>query len=140
MKVFLVFVFFSGLFTLNSNSLFSENFIGQSKTEIVKSVNDKYKTFKLNRAFVNNTFNYLKYEDRIREITVLFFLTDNNKCKMIRIMSDYSNLRDLKEELDNNYTSKEENLWEYNFDGTEYTVEMLEGDWFFTISIKEKIK
>ena len=36
-------------------------------------IDENYRSFKLNTAFVNNSFNYLKYEDKIREITILFF-------------------------------------------------------------------
>lgn len=136
MKTLLISIFFSFL-TSSGSSLFSEHFIGMNKTEISKKIAEGHRSFKLNSAFINNAYNYLKYEDRIREITVLFFLDDDENCRMIRIMSDYSNLNDLEEELNNNYNIIKKDYWHYNENGVNYDVKLEEGDWFFTISIKE---
>lgn len=122
--------------SLAGGSLFQQNFIGLNKNEIAKYFSENNRSFKLNTAYINNSYNYLKYEDKVREITVLFFLDDDNQCRMIRIMSDYSNLNDLEAELNQNYKKTEKNLWCFIDDDTTYDVELEEGDWFFTISVK----
>lgn len=136
MKTLLISIFFS-LLANSGSSLFSEHFIGMNKIEIAKRITEGHRSFKLNNAYVNNAYNYLKYEDGIREITALFFLDDDENCRMIRIMSDYSNLNDLEEELNNNYNKIDKSFWQYNENGINYDVRLEEGDWFFTISVKE---
>ena len=138
MNIFLVNIILSSLLSLTNGSLFFENYIGKHKSEISEIVTENHKRYKLNTAYVNNSFNYLKYEDNIREITVLFFLNDDDTCRMIRVMSDYSNLNDLLEELNANYTKIESKSWQYQAEGKKYAVTLEEGDWFFTISVKEK--
>jgi putative IMPACT (imprinted ancient) family translation regulator len=124
------------MLAVGNESIFSEHFIGKSKSEITQIVNEKYKSFKLNTAYINNAYNYLKYEDKIREITILFFLNEKDNCRMIRVMSDYSNLRDLHEELNTNYKKIKNNNWQYEAGGELYNVALEEGDWFFTITIE----
>lgn len=136
MNAIFISIVLSGLLSLSNGSLFETNFIGMDKAEITATVNEKHRAFKLNTAYVNKAYNYLKFEDSIREITVLFFLNDDDKCHMIRIMSDYSNINDIVEELNSYYTSTEKNCWKYDEDDKNYFVNLEEGDWFFTVSIK----
>jgi len=119
------------------SSFFSTNYIGKPKAEIVKNMTESFKTFKLNTSNINKTYNYLKYEDKIQEITVLFFLSDENKCKMVRYMSDYSNINDVLEEINLKYSKIDTNNWKYNSNDKYYIVNLEQGDWFFTVTIKE---
>ncbi len=128
-----------GLFLVhNDPCLFQTNFMGMNEQTIRSELNDHYSSFKENTTFINNTYNYLKYEDSIREITILFFLNDDNECRMIRIMSAYSNYNDLLKEVRQNYHSLTKNNWVYNSNNINYLVKLEEGDWFFTISIQEE--
>lgn len=133
--IFVSILFFS--FLIQGDSLFNHEFIGMHKTDIVKLISEKHKSFKLNSAYVNNAYNYLKYEDRIREITLLFFLNDDDNCRMVRMMSDYSNINDVKEDLDSNLKKMDAKHWQLKTASANYNVEMEEQDWFFTVSIKE---
>ena len=133
-KIVLLFII-SGCFTIES---YGQNFIGMQKSEIIEVMKDSQKNFKLNTSYVNPHYNYLKYEDPINEITVLFFLSDEDECKMIRKMYDYSNINDVEKELNENYTKVEKNKWEYRQLLQKYSVELTEGDWFFTVTIKKK--
>ena len=133
-KIVLLF-FISGCFALES---YSQNFIGMHKSEIIEVMKDSHKNFKLNTSYVNPHYNYLKYEDPINEITILYFLSDEDECKMIRKMYDYSNINDVEKELNEKYTKVEKNMWEYRQLLQKYSVELTEGDWFFTVTIKKK--
>lgn len=135
MKTLFIILIIASSVSIN-NSLFNRNFMGLHKTEISKLIAENNKSFKLNTAYINNAYNYLKYEDKIREITALFFLDDDDYCRMIRIMSDYSNLNDIIEDLNEHYNETGTNLWSYSNSGKNYVVKLEEGDWFFTISIK----
>jgi hypothetical protein len=127
-----------GLLLNGDTSLFSDHFIDLEKSEIQLLVKENHKKFKLNTGFNNKAYNYLKYEDKIREITVLFFLTDKDRCKMVRIMSDYSNIHDLKAALNASYEQMGENKWQYKSNKKYYNVDLLEEDWYFSVTIKEK--
>ncbi|HBH49771.1 MAG TPA: hypothetical protein DDX98_14090 [Bacteroidales bacterium] len=138
MKILIFHLLLVGLMATDRGSIFSINYIGKSADEIKELVLEHHKMYKPNTAFINDSYNYLKYEDRIREITVLFFLNDNNHCRMIRIMSDYSNINDLRDELDSNYESVDNYNWKYKAGNMCYSVSLTEEDWYFTIAIKKK--
>lgn len=128
-------IFMSGFYTVE---IYSQHFIGMHKNKIIEVMNDSKKSFNLNTSNVNPHYNYLKYEDRINEITILYFLSDDNKCTMIRKMYDYSNIIDAENELDEKYTKIDKNKWEYRYMMQKFSIELVEGDWFFTITIKKK--
>jgi hypothetical protein len=129
----LVFVF--GLYT---HEISGQNFIGMHKDDIIVKMKDSQKNFKLNTSNKNPHYNYLKYEDPINEITILFFLSDDDECTMIRKMYDYSNINEVENELNEKYSKVDANKWEYRELLQKYSVELLEGEWFFTVTIKKK--
>ena len=117
---------------------FTQNFIGSSKDEIVKMMNEKNPGFSLDDGVVNNTYKYLKYVDKENEETWLFFLSDENICTHSKLMSDFSNLQTRKDELDKEYKPAGENKWIFINKGTTFIVELKKEEWFFTITIKKK--
>jgi hypothetical protein len=117
---------------------FTQNFIGSTKDEIVKTMNEKNPGFSLDDGVVNNTYKYLKYVDKENEETWLFFLSDENICTHSKLMSDFSNLQTRKDELDKEYKPAGENKWIFINKGTTYIVELKKEEWFFTITIKKK--
>ena len=130
-----------GLLVLTAQVFFlgviqAQNMIGLDKEEIMDEMNTRFKTFKLNTSTVNHTYKYLKYEDNINEITILFFLSDNDKCTLIRKMYDYSNINDVLKDLNGNYKSDGKNKWTYSDHGNHYVVDLSEGEWFFTVTVK----
>lgn len=119
-------------------SFFSSSYIGKHKEEIKKIMLENHRTLRLNSSNVNEKYNYLKYEDQINEITVLFFLSDSNTCKRIRLMSAYSNINYILDDLNNNYEEFTRNKWHYSSNENEFAVILEEGDWFFTVTVKNK--
>ena len=116
----------------------AQNMIGMDKEEIMEEMNTRFKTFKLNTSTVNHAYKYLKYEDSINEITILFFLSDNDKCTLIRKMYDYSNINEVLMDLNDNYKSSGKNQWTYADRGQQFQLDLSEGEWFFTITVKPK--
>lgn len=115
-----------------------QNFIGMHKDEIAEEMKVSYKQFKLNRGTVNPHYKYMKFEDTINEKTILFFLSGDNKCTMVRILCDYSNINEMVAELDENFKSVERDVWSDRKNGKDFTIRLTEEEWFFTVSIKEK--
>ena len=119
----------------NSNA---QNYIGMHKDQIIQVMKETQINCKLNTTTNNTHYKYLKYEDKISEITILYFLSDDDRCTLIRKMCDYSNINDILAELNKDYTSMGTNVWEYKDNGKTYNVILSEEDWFFTITTRLK--
>jgi hypothetical protein len=115
-----------------------QHFIGMHRNDIIDEMKSSHKSFQLNTTNVNPHYNYLKYEDHINEITILYFLSDEDRCTLVRKMYDYSNINDVERELNEKYDKVGKNEWEYSHLLQRYSVSLTEGDWFFTVTIKKK--
>ncbi|HEY4787685.1 MAG TPA: hypothetical protein VIH57_16625, partial [Bacteroidales bacterium] len=76
---------------------------------------------------------YLKYINKITDQTMLLFLSEKDICTSTKLMSDYSNLLQVKKDLDKNYKSAGKNTWKYTKDGVKYVVKLKREEWFFTV-------
>lgn len=125
------------LLAFPSIHLNGQYYVGCHKDEIKLLMKENHKLLKLNTTNVNRSFNYLKYEDKINEITVLFFLSDNDVCTMVRMMYDYMNINDVEDFLKTQTRKIGENKYLYKFNKKWLLLEMDEGEWFFTVSVRE---
>jgi hypothetical protein len=116
----------------------AQNFIGMDKDQIIQVMNETHKNFKLNTSVANPYYKYLKFENKISEITILFFLSEENKCTLVRKMCDYSNINDVIEELNQKYTATGKNSWTFKDNGKIYLVNLNEEEWYFTVTTKLK--
>jgi hypothetical protein len=137
MRTFLLCLVFSLFFCPLANS---QNYIGLHKNEIIDSMKVSHRNFKINRDVVNKTYHYIKFEDKITEQTVLFFLSDTDHCTLIRWMGDYSNINDMVKRLNTNYHKAGKNQWHYSHEGKEYAISLDEGEWYFTVTFRPKNK
>jgi hypothetical protein len=115
-----------------------QNFIGMHMDNIKEVMKKNSPMLKLNTNVVNHDYKYLKYEDKINEITVLFFLSEDDKCTMVRKMCDYANINDEIQMLNTKYKPAGKNTWLYEEGGKKYLVTLEEGEWYFTITTKLK--
>lgn len=118
--------------------VYSQHFIGLHESEIKQVMKESYKTFRLNTSTVNPHYKYLKYEDKINEITILFFLSEDNHCTLVRKMCDYSNIIEVIEELNAKYVPIDKNSWEYVEGNKTYLVTLVEEEWYFTVTTRLK--
>ena len=114
-----------------------QNFIGLHKDEIAGLLKTVYPQFKLDRNAVNRAYNYLKFVDKVSEQTILFFLSDTDVCTYVRWMADYANLSDITGMLNSNYIRNGPNSWTYSEKGENYTVTLIEEEWYFTVSFRK---
>lgn len=135
MKISIYILLISLIVSLKVNA---QNFIGLHKKEIAALMKETQKEFVLNTGVVNKKYNYLKYEDKINEQTVLYFLNDDNYCTYVRLISDYANYISTLETLNARYTRKNENTWIYKDQGKKYIVYLEKEEWFFTVNTKKK--
>jgi hypothetical protein len=115
-----------------------QNYIGLHKNEIASLMKETQREFKLNTGVVNKKYNYLKYEDKINEQTLLYFLNKDDYCTYVRLISDYSNYNSLIDTLNKKYKRKNDNTWIYTDKGVKYIVNLEKEEWFFTINTKKK--
>ncbi|MBN1115880.1 MAG: hypothetical protein JXA77_01650 [Bacteroidales bacterium] len=139
MRVLLIIWIALSSMMIKVDSFFGVNYIGMSKNEIKQMISENHKALKLNTVNTNDKYNYLKYEDRINEITVLFFLSEDDNCTLVRLMSDYSNINDILDDLNSIYIPIDKSNWKFK-DAENLIINLEEGDWFFTITIREKDK
>jgi hypothetical protein len=116
---------------------YGQNFIGMSTLEIATQLKSTNPQFKLDKNAVNTTYKYLKYVDKISEQTILFFMSDKDKCTYVRWMADYSNLNDMISLLNANYKKIGPNNWTFTEKGEEFSVTLVEDEWYFTVNYRK---
>lgn len=116
----------------------AQQYIGLHKDVIKEMMKSGNKEMYLDKSTVNNTYNYLKYVDALDEQTLLYFLDNEDKCKLIRHMCDYSMLDEKVEELNESYTKTADDTWQYKEGGEIYEITLEEGEWYFTITTRKK--
>jgi hypothetical protein len=137
MRVFKYSYIVISLLSLRISEIKAQNYIGMTKEQIIMDMDTSHKSFKLNTSAINPYYNYLKYEDVVNEMTILFFLSEKNECTLIRKMCDYANINDELGQLNQKYKQQSKNKWTYTLNGKSYLVSLEEGEWYFTITTKE---
>jgi len=84
MRILSILLVTGGLWFFTGTFCSAQHYIGMHKDEVIQTMKDSHKRLKLNTSVVNPHYNYLKFEDRINEITMLFFLSDKDICTNIR--------------------------------------------------------
>jgi hypothetical protein len=110
-----------------------QNYIGMHKDQIIETMKETNKRLKLNTEVINPHYNYLKFENRIDEITFLFFLSDKDICTSVRETYAYSNINDVIESLNKKYTKEAENKWFFLDKNGMHKVELVEKEWYFVV-------
>ena len=128
---FIVLLFFQG--TIPAQPL-----VGMKKADIISYMKLNLPGFAQDNSIVNKQYNYLKYYDRTNEETILCFLSEDDKCYVLRRMSDYSNLENTIKKLDNEYKRTGTDTWSFIIDKDEFVVELKRDKWYFTIETKRK--
>jgi len=116
----------------------TSNYIGMQKEDIIKNMQKSNPGFDLDESSVNKTYKYLKFVDKYNEETWLFFLSDNDVCIHTKLISDYSNLKQRTDELNKKYKKAGELKWSFMDKGSEYLVEIVKEEWYFSIVTKMK--
>jgi len=111
----------------------SQHFVGKSKVQVEKEMKTLLPEFVIDNSSVNRTYKYLKYINKITEQTMLIFLSENDICTSTKVVSDYSNLLQVKKDLNNSYKSTGKDTWKYSIDGVKYVVKLKREEWYFTV-------
>lgn len=110
----------------------SQNLIGLPKEVIYSELLKEYPTFVRDNTFVNHSYNYLKYIDKVDEQTLLIFLSDQNICTSTKLICDYSELNSIKLKL-KKYKQISKDKWMYSKNGKTYFIRLKREEWFFSL-------
>ena len=83
MRSFILITIILQIGILRAAPAFSQHFIGMHESTIKEVMKETHKTFRLNTSTVNPHYKYLKYEDNINEVTLLFFLSEYDDCTLV---------------------------------------------------------
>lgn len=122
------------------SAVHAQHIIGMPKDQLTKEMKKLYPDFVQDNSSVNNTYKYLKYIDKRNEQTLLVFLTDDDVCKSTKLISDYMNLLDVKNNLNKNYKPSGKDKWTYKVDNITYLVTLKREKWFFSVFTSKKEK
>jgi hypothetical protein len=132
---------FLGIILLLANlSMYCQHIIGLHKDQLGTEIGKFYPNFIQDHSSVNTTYKYLKYIDKTNEQTLLVFLTDNDCCKSTKLISDYSNILEVKNSLAKNYKQAGKDKWIYKYNGEVYSIILKREKWFFSVFTAKKEK
>ncbi len=133
MKTFLLtcLLFFAFLLV----NTYGQNFIGMTKEEIKQTMKESKKEFYFSKEVNTGKYHFLKFENMDETKTMLFMLSDEEKCKYTKLMCDYSLLKSFEDSLNSNYDYQKNMKWIDSHEESEqdYLIELEKKDWFFTV-------
>jgi hypothetical protein len=112
--------------------------VGMSKEEVKEWMKEEQKEFRLDNSVIKQSFNYLKYVNRIKTKTWILYFTEEDVCKTSRLVCDYTEYAKMVEMLNGKYGEEEELNWEYSSGDELIKVELIRQEWYFTIQETKK--
>jgi len=130
-------IYIALLFLLAGTTLFSQNLINHSGSEIKTIMKERYKDFRLSTTTKNPSYRYLKYENYLKTETLLFFLSEDDVCTYYKYLGDYSCYNAKIAVMNEKYKKIDENAWIEELEGEKYRIELIKGEWFFTLTTRK---
>lgn len=121
------------LLGLEFTSLSGQSMIDLSKKEVSARVKEEHKGFRSDNSVVNQRFNYLKYVNGLRTRTWIFYFTEEDICRTIKLICDYDEYDEVMEELNKSYAKSGESEWNYLLDKDTVQVTLTRQEWYFTV-------
>ncbi|MFH0755742.1 MAG: hypothetical protein V2B15_00455 [Bacteroidota bacterium] len=111
----------------------AQNLVGLPKEEVVELVKKDHKDFRKDGSVIKQQFNYLKYVNGMRTKTWILYFDDDDICKTSKIICDYSEIREMEEDLNSKFERTGEFNWEYKVGSDTFQIELIRQEWYFTI-------
>jgi hypothetical protein len=110
-----------------------QSMIDLTKEEVRVLVKDKHKEFRRDNSVVNQRFNYLKYVNGLRTRTWIFYFTDEDICKSIKMVCDYGKYDKVLEDLNDTYQKIGASEWAYVLKKDSVHVSLTRQEWYFSV-------
>lgn len=117
---------------------FAQNFIGQHKQDIQKSIKQAYPGFFFEKEVENGNKSFLKYVNTLEEQTMLFIIDEKGYCTSVARMYNTWLFAKIKQDLDSKYKSTGTLTWIDYDDGKDYEIVLKKGKWFITVFTRLK--
>ncbi len=114
----------------------AQDFIGMQAEEIKKQMRAGQKDFALDETTVNKVYKYLKYVDDMETRTILFFLSEDDRCTWYKIIYDNDLLASVVQQLDSTCRKISDTLWLEETGGQQYRKELKKQEWFFSVTTR----
>jgi hypothetical protein len=111
----------------------AQSLIGLSKGEVVELVQQEYKEFQKDASVIKQTFNYLKYVNDARTKTWILHFNEADICFVSKLVCDYGELGKMVGMMNQKYTQKGKEQWEYLSGRDTIQVSLIRQEWYFTI-------
>ena len=111
----------------------AQSMIDLTKEEVQVLVKSKHKEFRRDNSVVNQRFNYLKYVNGLRTRTWIFYFTDEDICKSIKMVCDYGEHDEVLEDLNDSFEKVGESEWAYELKGDSVHVSLTRQEWYFSV-------
>jgi len=123
----------SAILLLAVPSLRAQSVIGMTKEEVRAMVQENHKEFRPDRLVVNQSFNYLKYVNGLRTRTWIFYFTDRDLCRSVKLVCDYGEYDEVLEDLNKSYDQAGESRWTYLLNSDTIQLTLTRQEWYFTV-------
>jgi hypothetical protein len=114
----------------------AQDYIGMRAEEIRKQMRAGRKDFSLDETTVNKVYKYLKYVDDMETRTILFFLSDDDRCTWYKVIYDNDFLGPVVQHLDSTCRKISDTLWMEEINGHQYRKELKKQEWFFSVTTR----
>jgi hypothetical protein len=109
----------------------------ESPESILKFVKENYPGMVQDVSFRNEHYRYLKFTDNKNDRrTILFFLSDSDKCTAIRFIYEKGAEDEVIADLNSKYIPSGNNRWYFQENRKRALVELADEEWFITVTIK----
>ncbi len=123
----------TGVLLLLCSILNAQSLIGLSKVEVAAKMKKEQKDFRKDDTVIRQHFNYLKYVNRMKTKTWIIYFTEEDICKISKLVCDYMEYDAMVKDLDSKYEETGELHWEYISGKDTIQVELIKQEWYFTI-------
>lgn len=126
--ILMFFVFFS---------IYSQNMVGLSKSEVQKQMAANFTKFSQSSFGVSTNINTLKYIDTKTDRTLIFYFAKNGNCEYSKMIEDMDLIQTRIKEFNTKYKPNGELTWIENVRGKKFTIKIVKEEYIFSVLITE---
>ncbi|MCX7861375.1 MAG: hypothetical protein N2449_00060 [Bacteroidales bacterium] len=110
-----------------------ENLLGKSKLEIQQTMSNQYPDYTTNNFGIKQNDNTLRFYNSKKDATLIFYFTNQQKCKHIKFIEDIENLDQRIQEFNKKYTKVAALKWKATISQRPVTISIEKEEYNFTI-------
>ena len=127
------YILFLAVLLFAGGVLKGQSMIDLTKEEVQVLVKNKHKEYRRDNSVVNQRFNYLKYVNGLRTRTWIFYFTNEDICKSIKMVCDYGEHDEVLEDLNDSFEKVGESEWAYELKGDSVHISLTRQEWYFSV-------